>query len=139
MKARRSSGKVIENEERKRHKEYEHEEGKRQIEIGLFAAMVVGLMNASSLFAAEKSWQEDTVPISPQGDQTVVRAFRLRDARGVHVPLVILDSGSRMDAVLGMEGCENCKLGRSRSTCRVPRSIRQQQRVVFPLLQEGSP
>jgi hypothetical protein len=35
----------------------------------------------------------------------------LLDARGVHVPLVTLDSDSSMDAVLTLEGCENCKLG----------------------------
>ncbi len=35
----------------------------------------------------------------------------LLDARGVHVPLVSLDSDSRMDAVLTLEGCENCRLG----------------------------
>lgn len=35
----------------------------------------------------------------------------LLDARGVHVPLVTLDSDSSMDAVLTMEGCENCRLG----------------------------
>jgi hypothetical protein len=35
----------------------------------------------------------------------------LLDARGVNVPLVTLDSDSRMDAVLTLEGCENCSLG----------------------------
>lgn len=35
----------------------------------------------------------------------------LLDARGVHVPLVTLDSDSSMDAVLTLEGCENCRLG----------------------------
>ncbi|MHC4691301.1 MAG: hypothetical protein ACYS67_01075 [Planctomycetota bacterium] len=35
----------------------------------------------------------------------------LLDVRDVHVPLVTLDSDSRMDAVLTLEGCENCKLG----------------------------
>jgi hypothetical protein len=35
----------------------------------------------------------------------------LLDARGVHVPLVTLDSDARMDAVLTLEGCENCRLG----------------------------
>ncbi|MHC4546439.1 MAG: hypothetical protein ACYTDW_13270 [Planctomycetota bacterium] len=35
----------------------------------------------------------------------------LLDARGVNVPLVTLDSDSRMDAVLTLEGCENCRLG----------------------------
>ena len=35
----------------------------------------------------------------------------LLDSRGVHVPLVTLDSKSRMDAVLTLEGCESCRLG----------------------------
>ncbi|MHC4176266.1 MAG: sialidase family protein [Planctomycetota bacterium] len=35
--------------------------------------MVVGLVRASSLHAEEKSWKEDTVLISPQGTQTIVR------------------------------------------------------------------
>jgi hypothetical protein len=35
----------------------------------------------------------------------------LLDARGVNIPLVTLDSDSRMDAVLTLEGCENCRLG----------------------------
>jgi len=39
----------------------------------LLTAMVVGLANLSSLYAAEKLWKDETVLISPQGDQTVVR------------------------------------------------------------------
>ena len=42
----------------------------------LLAAMVIGLVNVSSLGATEKSWEDETVLISPQGDQTVVRAFK---------------------------------------------------------------
>ena len=41
----------------------------------LLTAMVIGLMSVSSLCAEEKSWKEETVLISPQGDQTVVRSF----------------------------------------------------------------
>jgi len=44
----------------------------------LLTAMVVGLVHVSSLYAAEKSWEDDTVLISPQGDQTVVQAFKGR-------------------------------------------------------------
>ena len=40
------------------------------------AAMVIALVSVSSLSAAEKSWEDDTVLISPQGDQTVVQAFK---------------------------------------------------------------
>ena len=39
-------------------------------------AVLIGLMSVSSLSAAEKPWEEDTVLISPQGDQTVVQAFK---------------------------------------------------------------
>ncbi len=39
----------------------------------LLTAMVVGLVNVQSLFAEEKSWKDETVLISPQGDQTLVR------------------------------------------------------------------
>jgi hypothetical protein len=35
--------------------------------------MVFGLMSVSSLYAEEESWQDETVLIVPQGDQTVVR------------------------------------------------------------------
>jgi len=42
----------------------------------LLAAMVIGLVNVSSLSAEEKLWKDDTVLISPQGDQTVVQAFK---------------------------------------------------------------
>ena len=42
----------------------------------LLTAVVVGLVNLSSLYAAEKSWKDETVLISPQGDQTVVRSFK---------------------------------------------------------------
>lgn len=42
----------------------------------LLAAMVIALVNAPGLSAAEKSWKDDTVLISPQGDQTVVQAFK---------------------------------------------------------------
>ena len=43
--------------------------------LGFFVitAVVIGLTSVSSLSAAEKSWRDDTVLISPQGDQTVVR------------------------------------------------------------------
>lgn len=41
----------------------------------LLAAMVVGLVEVQSLFAEEKSWKDETVLVSPQGDQTVVRPF----------------------------------------------------------------
>jgi len=40
------------------------------------AAMAVALMNASILSAETKSWQDETVLISPQGDQTVVRSLK---------------------------------------------------------------
>lgn len=36
-------------------------------------------------------------------------AVQLNDCRGVQVPLVAVDAG--LPAVLGMEGCENCKIG----------------------------
>ncbi len=39
----------------------------------LLAAMVVGLVTMSSLSAGAKSWKDETVLISPQGDQTFVR------------------------------------------------------------------
>jgi len=39
----------------------------------LLAAMLAGMASVPSLGAGEKSWKEDTVLISPQGDQTVVR------------------------------------------------------------------
>jgi len=39
------------------------------------------------------------------------QSFLLLDSRGVQVPLVTLDSKSRMDAVLTLEGCEECRLG----------------------------
>jgi hypothetical protein len=39
------------------------------------------------------------------------QSFLLLDARGIHVPLLTLDSDSRMDGVLTLEGCEDCKLG----------------------------
>jgi len=42
----------------------------------LLAAVVVGLVNAPSLNAAEKSWEDETVLVSPQGDQTVAQAFK---------------------------------------------------------------
>ena len=41
----------------------------------LLAAMVVGLVSVSSLCAEEKSWKDETVLVSPQGHQTVVRRF----------------------------------------------------------------
>lgn len=41
----------------------------------MFAAMFVGLVNASSLSAQEKSWKDETVLVSPQGDRTAVRRF----------------------------------------------------------------
>ena len=44
----------------------------------LLAAMVVGLVHVSSLYAAEESWEDDTVLVSPQGDQIVVQAFKGR-------------------------------------------------------------
>lgn len=40
----------------------------------LLTAMVVGLVNMSSLSADAKSWKDETVLVSPQGDQTVVRS-----------------------------------------------------------------
>ncbi len=39
------------------------------------------------------------------------QSFVLLDVRNVQVPLVVLDATSRMDAVLTLEGCENCNLG----------------------------
>jgi len=42
----------------------------------LLTAMVVGLMNLSSLSAAEKSWEDETVLVGKQGDQTVVRKMK---------------------------------------------------------------
>lgn len=39
----------------------------------LLTAVVIGLVSVSSLCAEEKSWQDETVLISPQGDQAVVR------------------------------------------------------------------
>jgi len=39
----------------------------------LLTTMVVGLLNVPSLSAAEKSWKDDTMLVSKQGDQTVVR------------------------------------------------------------------
>jgi len=41
----------------------------------LLTAMFAGLVNVPSLRAAAKSWKEETVLISRQGDQTVVRPF----------------------------------------------------------------
>ena len=36
----------------------------------LLTAIVVGLVNVSRLYAGEKSWKQDTVLVSPQGDQS---------------------------------------------------------------------
>jgi len=41
----------------------------------LLAAMIIGLVNVSILGAEKKSWKDETVLISRQGDQTVVRPF----------------------------------------------------------------
>jgi len=43
--------------------------------ILLLAATFVGLVSVSGLSAGAKSWQDETVLISPQGGQTVVRPF----------------------------------------------------------------
>jgi len=42
----------------------------------LLATMVITLVSASSLYAETKSWKDETVLISPQGDQTVVRPVK---------------------------------------------------------------
>ena len=42
---------------------------------------------------------------------SAAQSFLLLDARGVHVPLLTPDSDSRMDGVLTLEGCEDCRLG----------------------------
>jgi len=42
----------------------------------LLTAIVIALVNVSSLGAEKKSWEDDTVLISPQGDQTVARGFK---------------------------------------------------------------
>ena len=42
----------------------------------LLAAMVVALMNVSSLYAEEKSWKDETVLVSPQGGQVAVRGVK---------------------------------------------------------------
>ena len=42
---------------------------------------------------------------------SAAQSFLLLDVRGVHVPLLTLDSDSRMDGVLTLEGCEDCRLG----------------------------
>jgi hypothetical protein len=64
----------------------------------LLAAMVVGMMNASSLYAEEKSWKDETVLISPQGDQTVVRVFDgdkvLFKNVGPHSPVQVNDGAT---------------------------------------------
>ena len=39
------------------------------------------------------------------------QSFLLLDVRGVEVPLLTVDSDSRMDGVLALEGCEDCRLG----------------------------
>ncbi|NQT38569.1 MAG: hypothetical protein HQ581_13820, partial [Planctomycetes bacterium] len=39
----------------------------------LLTAMIVGVLNVPNLFAAKKSWKDDTALVSKQGDQTVVR------------------------------------------------------------------
>lgn len=39
-------------------------------------AMIIGLMAISSSSADEKSWKDETVLVSPRGDQTVVRSFK---------------------------------------------------------------
>jgi len=41
----------------------------------VIAAVFMGLMSASSPAAAEKSWKDETVLVSPKGGETVVRAF----------------------------------------------------------------
>lgn len=62
--------------------EHEHEERKRQTEISLTHGNGhrVGkrdgiVLHVVELVCREKSWKEETVPISPQGVQTVVRSF----------------------------------------------------------------
>jgi len=41
----------------------------------LLAMMALGLLDSRSSYAGEKSWQDQTVLVSPEGGQTVVRSF----------------------------------------------------------------